>query len=95
MEKSTPIHAHVKISGQVQGVGYRFATQQQARNLGLSGWVRNLSDGRVEAVFEGQREVVEAMMQWCQHGPPAAQVDRVEVDLEPPQSLQGFEIIRE
>jgi acylphosphatase len=95
MENALPTRAHVKISGLVQGVGYRIAIWQRAREIGLTGWVRNLNDGRVEAVFEGLPEQVESMVQWCQHGPPAAQVSRIEVDLEPPQALQCFEIIRE
>ncbi|MCS7226325.1 MAG: acylphosphatase [Gloeomargarita sp. SKYB31] len=67
----------VWISGRVQGVGYRFATQQQALRLGISGWVRNLPDGRVQAVFAGPSDAVEKMLAWCQQGPPAAQVTSV------------------
>ena len=70
---------HVLISGRVQGVGYRMATQQQARQLGLRGWVRNLADGRVEARFVGEATIVEVMVTWCWQGPPAAQVEAIEI----------------
>lgn len=88
------IRAHVWISGQVQGVGYRFSTQDMAKLLKLNGWVRNLRDGRVEAVFEGSRNQVEEMIRWCHQGPPAAIVDEVKVDYEAAEALQGFEITR-
>lgn len=70
---------HVFVSGVVQGVGYRFATVRQATHLGLKGWVRNLADGRVEAVFEGDRAAIQQMLQWCHRGPSAAIVDDVVV----------------
>lgn len=69
----------VRISGRVQGVGYRFATQQQALKLGLCGWVRNLAEGCVEAWFVGEAAALEAMLNWCEQGPPAAEVTAVEV----------------
>ena len=62
---------HVWISGRVQGVGFRFATCEQAERLGLGGWVRNLGDGRVEAVFEGPAAEVAQAVAWCRRGPPA------------------------
>jgi acylphosphatase len=70
---------HVYISGRVQGVYFRANTERKAVSLGLTGWVRNLPDGRVEALFEGDREEAEAMLAWCQTGDPPARVDRVEV----------------
>lgn len=70
---------HVLISGRVQGVGYRMSTQEQARQLGLRGWVRNLVDGRVEARFVGEVAAIEAMMAWCWEGPPMAKVEAVEI----------------
>ncbi len=76
------IQAHVFISGMVQGVGYRWNTQRQANKLGLTGWVRNLRDGRVEAVFEGEESTVRDMVQWCHTGAPSARVDDVDVDYE-------------
>ena len=69
---------HIYVSGRVQGVGFRFSTEIQARRLGLNGWARNLSDGRVEAEFEGPREALEQMLAWCRKGPAWAQVTDVE-----------------
>ena len=74
--------AHVVVSGRVQGVGFRHATMMQARKLALTGWVRNLPDGRVEAVFEGPAAEVTAMEQWCHEGPIHARVDDVRVTRE-------------
>ncbi|OUL18073.1 acylphosphatase [Nostoc sp. 106C] len=88
------IRAHVFISGRVQGVGYRYATVDAASQLGLNGWVRNLPDSRVEAVFEGTREVVEEMIRWCYMGPPAAVVKNVVVEYEQPEDLRRFEVQR-
>ncbi len=76
--------AHLFISGRVQGVNFRYYTVQEARSRGLAGWVRNLPDGRVEAVIEGAEASVEAMVEWCRKGPPAARVDHVEVNWEQP-----------
>ncbi|MER3492873.1 MAG: acylphosphatase [Mastigocladus sp. ERB_26_2] len=91
---SQSIRVHLFISGRVQGVGYRFATVDTASQLGLSGWVRNLPDGRVEAVFEGVQEVVEEMIRWCHQGPPAAMVKDVVVEYEEPEGLNRFEVRR-
>ncbi|MDX2244139.1 MAG: acylphosphatase [Leptolyngbyaceae cyanobacterium bins.302] len=88
------IRAHVLIAGRVQRVGFRFSTQDMATLYGLTGWVQNLADGRVEAVFEGDRASVEEMIHWCHKGPPHAQVDEVVVNYEHPQGLKGFEIRR-
>ncbi len=74
---------HVWITGRVQGVFFRASTRHEARARGLNGWVRNLPDGRVEAVFEGERRILENMLIWCQHGPPFAYVDHVVVQWEP------------
>ena len=74
---------HVYISGRVQGVGFRQATYQQATRLGLLGWVRNTSDGRVEATFSGPREIQERMLAWCYEGPPFATVVQVDAAYEP------------
>ncbi len=65
------------ISGVVQGVWFRQSTKQEADRLGVVGWVRNLEDGRVEAVIQGPEEAVAALVAWCQHGPEQARVDRV------------------
>ena len=82
----------VRVQGRVQGVAFRAYTQQEARRAGLAGWVRNASDGSVEAVFEGPPASVEALVVFCRRGPPAARVDGVEVSEEAPQGLSGFEI---
>jgi acylphosphatase len=73
------ISAQVVVHGWVQGVYFRAYTRDQARRLGLSGWVMNRRDGTVEAFFEGEPTKVEQMVAWCRQGPPTAQVDRVEV----------------
>ncbi len=88
------VRAHVFISGRVQGVGYRFSTIEQADNLGVTGWVRNLPDGRVEAVFEGNQAAVEEMIRWCHRGPRSAVVKDVAVEYEEPEGLRGFETRR-
>ena len=73
------VRAHVIISGLVQGVFFRDHTRRRALQLGVTGWVRNLPDGRVEAVFEGDREDVQRLVEWSRQGPPAAKVDDVVV----------------
>jgi acylphosphatase len=86
------IRAHVFVGGKVQGVGYRYATLNAAKRLGVRGWVQNLRDGRVEAVFEGEQEVVEQMIDWCYQGSPAAVVTNVMVEYEDMEGLQEFEL---
>lgn len=71
--------AHVFISGSVQGVFFRSDTVDNAVNFNLTGWVKNSWDGRVEAIFEGEKENIDEMIKWCNSGPTAARVDRVEV----------------
>jgi acylphosphatase len=83
-----------RISGRVQGVFFRASCAGRARALGLSGWVRNASDGGVEAVFEGEDAGVESMLAWCRRGPPYAEVDRVEVREEAPTGAEGFRVTR-
>lgn len=82
----------VLVSGRVQGVFYRGSCRLAALRQKVDGWVRNLSDGRVEAVFEGPPERVDAMVQWCRSGPVFAEVSDVEVHAEPPEGLRGFAI---
>lgn len=82
MERTASVRAHVYITGRVQGVNFRYYTRQQAVRLGLGGWVRNLRDGRVEAVIEGKKAVVDQMLAWCEQGPSSARVDRIEVEWE-------------
>jgi acylphosphatase len=88
------IRVHVFVSGRVQGVGYRYCTVNEARRLGVNGWVRNLPDGRVEAVFEGSRTVVEQIIRWCHQGPIGAVVKDVAVEYEELEDLPGFETRR-
>jgi len=80
MEKA---RAHVFISGRVQGVFFRAWTEDEAVKRDLTGWVRNLADGRVEAVFEGDKDKVEEMVRLCWRGPPGAHITIVEVIWEP------------
>ncbi len=86
--------AHVFVSGKVQGVFFRATTREQAEQHGVNGWVQNLADGRVEAVFEGDAEDVDAMIEFCHDGPGRARVDDVAVAEEDPEGLDGFEIRR-
>ncbi len=87
------IRTHLWISGKVQGVGYRLSAQNEARKLGVNGWVKNLPDGRVEAVLEGEKTAVEQMMQWCRQGPTSAVVKDVQVQEEPPENLSQFQVV--
>jgi acylphosphatase len=73
---------HVQISGRVQGVFFRANTWKTARSLGLTGWVRNLPNGRVEAVFEGEKDAANKMLDWCRTGTPPARVDHLEFEEE-------------
>jgi acylphosphatase len=84
--------AHVFVSGRVQGVSFRDATRSQAEQLGLSGWVRNTQDGQVEAVFEGDPDTVQQMVEWCKSGPSSADVEELSVDNEQPENLSSFEV---
>jgi len=84
--------AHVRISGYVTGVFFRYQTRELAQRLGLRGWVRNTSDGQVEAVFEGGKEAVEHMLEFCHRGPSGARVTDVEIKWEQPRGeFSGFE----
>lgn len=80
------------ITGGVQGVGFRYALQDEARKLGVAGWVRNRSDGSVEALAQGEGDAIEALIAWARQGPPAARVSEVQITpaQEPPHS--GFEL---
>jgi acylphosphatase len=85
--------AHVRISGQVQGVFFRDSTRQKAEELGLAGWVKNTPDGQVEALFEGPSERVREMVSWCEEGPRHASVENVDTDFEGASGdLGGFEV---
>jgi acylphosphatase len=85
--------AHIFIDGRVQGVFYRGFTSELAHNLGLNGWVRNLRDGRVEAVFEGDRKVIEKAIKECYIGPRGADVTNIEVKWDTYEGdLKGFSV---
>ncbi|MFH0825945.1 MAG: acylphosphatase [Pseudomonadota bacterium] len=87
------IRRRVLISGIVQGVCYRAFTRDAAIRRGVAGWVRNLSDGRVEAVFQGEEERVRSAVDWCYRGSPGSLVESVEVvEEEPVDDLEGFTI---
>jgi acylphosphatase len=73
---------HVWVTGRVQGVFFRAATRDQAQRLGLEGWVKNLRDGRVEALFAGPEDKVNQMLAWCRQGPPHAHVADLEIKWE-------------
>lgn len=73
------VRAHIFVRGIVQGVGFRWSMQRIARRLGVKGWVRNLPDGRVEAVLEGPEERVKEVTEWARRGPPFAVVEEVDV----------------
>ena len=73
---------HLFVSGRVQGVGFRMFTKIKAENFGLSGWVRNLKDGRVEATLVGPEEKIEEMVSWLKHGSPLARVEEVRIKSE-------------
>jgi len=87
------VRAHVVVSGRVQGVFFRAETQEKAKELGLFGWVKNLTEDRVEAVFEGERAKVEQLVKWAQKGPPGAIVNDLDLSWEEYQAeFSNFEI---
>jgi acylphosphatase len=85
--------AHLLISGRVQGVWFRADTREMAERLGIKGWVRNLSDGRLEAIFEGNDNAIKKMIEWCRRGPPLARVRKVEIEWEEPEGFDRFKIL--
>ncbi|MBS3786719.1 acylphosphatase [Candidatus Bipolaricaulota bacterium] len=90
MEKE---RAHMEITGRVQGVGFRNSTRRKARQLGLTGWVKNLADGSVEVLAEGNKEDLEDLISWANSGPRLANVNKVEVDRrEPTNEFDNFSI---
>jgi acylphosphatase len=86
------VRYRVLISGRVQGVFFRDTCRRMAERHGVSGWVRNLPDGRVEAVFEGSDGEVGRLVEWSRHGPGSAVVQAVHVQAEPPEGISGFQI---
>ena len=87
------VRAHTIITGVVQGVFFRMETQRAAEKFGVQGWVRNKRDGSVEAVFEGDKDRVESVLQWCHQGPPRSVVNKVDVQWQDyGGEFSGFEI---
>jgi acylphosphatase len=86
------IRRRVIVHGRVQGVFFRDSTRREAERHGVTGEVANLDDGTVQAVFEGEAEAVDALVEYCRHGPERAAVDRLEVFEEEPQGLDGFRV---
>jgi acylphosphatase len=86
------VRVHVFVDGRVQGVWFRHSTQQEAVRRGVQGWVRNLPDGRVEAVYEGPRPAVEDMLAWTRRGPERAVVTSLEIHDESPKGERGFSV---
>jgi acylphosphatase len=82
--------AHIFISGTVQGVGFRYFVKNNARKLGVSGWVQNTPDNKVEAIFQGEKKVVEQMIALCKKGPFLAEVKEVQVDWEEGEKFSEF-----
>jgi acylphosphatase len=81
----------VVVHGDVQGVFFRDSTEKEAGSRGVAGWVTNRADGAVEAVFEGEPEAVEGLVEFCRNGPSKADVESVEVESEEPEGLSGFD----
>ena len=86
------IRKRVVVHGDVQGVFFRDSTRREASAHGVSGWVRNTGEGTVEAVFEGDPDAVERMVQFARRGPRGARVERVDASDEDPEGLSGFEV---
>jgi len=87
------VRARIFVSGRVQGVFFRLHTEEKARELGITGWVRNLNDGRVEAVLEGEKGKVEELIEWAKGGPKSARVDGVDVEWQESKGeFKNFEI---
>ena len=84
---------HVRVSGRVQGVFFRAEARSRAESLGLSGWIRNEPDGSVAAVFAGEPERVDSMVEWCRRGPAGARVDEVEVSDAADEPGDGFRVL--
>ena len=88
------VRVRLIVKGRVQGVWYRASTKDKAEQLGLKGWVKNTYDGDVEAVFEGEEDIVESMIAWCHEGSKLAKVTNVKVDYEKPtEEFEEFSII--
>lgn len=90
--RSQLVRVRLCVDGRVQGVWFRQSTWEQADRLGVSGWVRNLPDGRVEAVYEGPRAAIDEIVEWTRRGPERARVTAVEIYDEDPKGERGFSV---
>ena len=87
------MRAHIIVNGLVQGVFFRANTRDMAKRLGLTGWVRNMRDGSVEVIAEGEREGIDQLIEWCRHGPPSSRIDSVSKEFsEATGEFTGFKI---
>jgi acylphosphatase len=86
------VRRRARVHGRVQGVWFRGSTEAEARRVGVAGWVRNRPDGSVEAVFEGDPDAVQRMLEYVRVGPRWARVERVDVAEEPPEGERGFRV---
>jgi acylphosphatase len=88
------VRCHLWVKGRVQGVWFRGSCAEQGRLLGVSGWARNLPDGRVEVLAQGDKEAVDRLVEWCHQGPPTARVTRVEIQYEVVgEAIDGFAVL--
>jgi acylphosphatase len=87
-----PVALHVRVTGLVQGVFFRAWARDEAQALGVSGWIRNCSDGSVEALLEGEAEAIEELIDLLREGPPGAQVEDVEIEEADREGLSSFEV---
>ena len=87
-----PVARHVRVTGLVQGVFFRAWARDEAQALGVSGWIRNCSDGSVEALLEGEAEAIEELIDLLREGPPGAQVEDVEIEETDREGLSSFEV---
>jgi acylphosphatase len=92
MPEADRVRRHVWVTGRVQNVWFRDACRREAQAHGVDGWVKNLADHRVEAVFEGPLAAVDALVAWCHEGPPRARVTRVDAQDELPTDESGFTV---
>jgi acylphosphatase len=89
---SEPVRRRVLVRGNVQGVFFRDSARREAQARGVAGWITNRPDGAVEAGFEGDRDAVDALVEFCRHGPRGADVDSVDAASEGPEGLTGFQV---
>ncbi len=82
MKPKNHVSAHVFVYGYIQGVSFRANAWREAKKHGVTGWIRNLRDGRVEAVFQGEEDKIKEVIEWCRRGPPAAKVEKLDVSYE-------------